>query len=86
MVSVLNEKGYAPATVRDTYGGLVSFVFSTAVADDLVATSPCIRISLPQRSSEDEVVPAPPEAVRAIAREIDPRYSVVVLFLAATGA
>jgi hypothetical protein len=84
MVIALNERGYAASTVRDTYQ-LVAYVFSTAQTDGLVAATPCVRVSLPRRHIEDEVKPADPEAVSAIAEAIDPRYRPLVLFLAATG-
>ena len=77
MIHALDGAGYAPSTIRDTYG-LVAFVFSTAVADGLVAASPCIRISLPRRRPEDEINPALPESVKAIVRSIDPRYQALV--------
>jgi integrase len=83
MVKSLSER-YAPSTVRDTYG-LVKYVFATAIADGLVITTPCVRISLPRRNKESEVQPAPPAAVRAIAELIDDRYQALVFVLAATG-
>lgn len=83
LVSGLGER-YAASTVRDTYG-LVRYVFATAQADGLIASTPCVRISLPRRLAEDEVVPAEPASVHAIGVAIDERYRLLVLVLAATG-
>lgn len=83
LVVDLNER-YAASTVRDTYG-LVRYVFATAQADGLIAATPCVRVSLPRRQLEDEVTPAPPAAVHAIAVAMDDRYRLLVRFLAATG-
>jgi integrase len=75
---------YAPSTVRDTYG-LVRYVFATAQADGLINSTPCVRVSLPRRLPEDEVVAASPSSVQAISIAIDERYQLLVWFLAATG-
>lgn len=83
LVQELGER-YAPSTVRDTYG-LVRYVYATAQADGLVASSPCVRVSLPRRLPEDEVTAADPASVQAIAATIDERYRLLVLFLAGTG-
>ena len=83
LVAGLSER-YAPSTVRDTYG-LVRYVFATAQADGLVAATPCVRVSLPRRLPEDEVVAASPAAVLAISVAMDERYRLLVRFLAATG-
>ena len=84
LVKDLSDKGYAASTVRDTYQ-LVRFVFATAQADGLIESTPCVRIALPRRLPEDEVQPAPPPSVAAIASSIDLRYRALVYFLAATG-
>jgi integrase len=83
LVTDLAER-YAASTVRDTYG-LVRYVFATGQADGLLASTPCVRISLPRRLPEDEVVAAEPAAVNAITITIDDRYKLLVRFLAATG-
>lgn len=78
------SRKYAPSTVRDTYG-LIRYVFATAQADGLINSTPCVRVSLPRRLAEDEVVATSPAAVQAIAVAIDQRYKLLVWFLAATG-
>jgi integrase len=83
IVAHLSDR-YAPSTVRDSYG-LIRYVFATALADGLIAATPCVRVSLPRRIPEDEVTPADPAAVHAISVAIDDRYRLLVRFLAATG-
>lgn len=71
------DESYAASTVGDTYG-LIRFVLATAQADGYIATTPCVRISLPRRQPEDEVKAAPYESVEAIATAIDPRYELLL--------
>jgi integrase len=73
----------SPAYVRDIYG-LVAMTFDYAVADELITQTPCVKVKLPKRDTK--VVAATPADVAAIVENIDPRYSVLVKFLAGTGA
>jgi integrase len=59
-------------------------VFRSAVADRLIAVSPCERISLPKVPPR-ELVPLPREAVLALADEVPDLYQAVILTAAGTG-
>jgi integrase len=59
-------------------------VFRSAVADRLIAVSPCERISLPKVPPR-ELVPLPREAVLALADEVPDLYRAVILAAAGTG-
>ena len=73
----------SPGYVRDIYG-LVAMVFDYAVADELVAQSPCVKVSLPKRQ-RGRVRPANPDHVQLLVDHIDPRLTAFVSFLAGTG-
>jgi integrase len=73
----------SPAYVRDIYG-LVAMTFDYAVADELITQTPCVKVKLPKRDTK--VIAATPSDVAAIVENIDRRYSVLVKFLAGTGA
>jgi integrase len=69
--------------VRDIHS-LVAMVFDYAVADELISQSPCVKVSLPKRIRR-RVRAANPAEVLLLTEHIDPRYSALVSFLAATG-
>lgn len=73
----------APSTVRRTYSYL-SGIFTEASLDGVVEKSPCVKIRLPQLSTQ-RIVPLTVEQVQQIADTISPRYREVVLVAAATG-
>lgn len=73
----------SPGYVRDIHG-LVAMVFDYAVADEVITQSPSVRVSLPKRG-RGRVRAADPHEVQILAEHIDPRYSALVSFLAATG-
>jgi integrase len=82
-VESLIADNLSPAYVRDIYG-IVAMTFDYAVADELITQTPCVKVKLPKRHTK--VVAATPSDVAAIVETIDPRYSVLVKFLAGTGA
>jgi integrase len=82
-VESLIGEGLSPAYVRDIYG-LIAMTFDYAVADEIITQTPCVKVILPKRKTK--VVAADPDDVARIVEAIDPRYSVLVKFLAGTGA
>jgi integrase len=73
----------APGSVELVYRW-VATIYKAAVGDRLIASSPCIRISLPKRPPK-EVDPLLVEAVDALAEAIPPRYRALITFAAGTG-
>lgn len=73
----------APGTVELIYRYLVS-IFRAAVADRLIAVSPCTGIKLP-KIEVHKVVPPSVEEVQAIAQAMPERYRALVTFAAGTG-
>jgi integrase len=73
----------APTTTATVYA-VLRMVFRSAVADRLIAVSPCERISLPKVPPR-ELVPLPREAVLALADEVPDLYRAVILTAAGTG-
>ena len=73
----------APATVNVVYSYLAT-IFKSAVADGIVATSPCHGIVLPAIPTK-RVAPLTREQIEAIAESMPPRHRAWVLFAAMTG-
>lgn len=73
----------APTTTATVYA-VLRMIFRSAVADRLIAVSPCERITLP-KAPPRELVPLTREAVLAIADEVPHRYRAVILAAAGTG-
>ncbi len=73
----------APATVEVVYRYLAS-IFKNAVADRLIAVSPCDRIVLPKRA-RTLVTPLETEQVRAVIAAVPMRYRALVVTAAGTG-
>jgi integrase len=73
----------APATVAVVYSHMAA-VFKAATVDRVIATSPCVKISLPE-VHRGRVVPLTTEQVGMIADQVDPGYRAMVLVCAATG-
>lgn len=73
----------AASTIGVTYG-YVAALFKSATQDRLIATTPCVRISLP-RVTHERVIPLTTAQVLTIADKITPRYRSLVLLGAATG-
>ena len=73
----------APSTVRTVYSYLAA-VLRGAVADRLIASSPCERITLP-KVSPARVEPLAVEVVEALAEVVPARYRALVLLGAGTG-
>ena len=73
----------SPSTVRVVYSR-VAAIFAAAVRDRKLATSPCIKITLP-RSSKSAVTPLPTEAVRTLIDAMPDRYRALLVLAAGTG-
>ena len=73
----------APGTVEVVYRYLVA-IFRSAVADRLIATSPCTGVKLP-KVEPTQVVPPTVEVVEAVAEALPGRYSALVFLASGTG-
>jgi integrase len=73
----------APATVQVVYR-LVAAIFAAAVADRIIATSPCVGIKLPKRERR-RVVPLETEQVQGLADAVPERYRALIVLAASTG-
>lgn len=73
----------APGSVELVYRW-VSTIFKAAVADRLIASSPCTGIALPKRPSE-EVFPLTVAQVESLAAAVPDRHRALVVFAAGTG-
>ena len=73
----------APGSVELVYRW-VSTIFKAAVADRLIASSPCVRIALPKRA-DTEIVPLNVSEVEALAAAIPDRYRALIVFAAGMG-
>jgi hypothetical protein len=73
----------APSTLRQVVG-LVRSVYSAAVVDRLVTSSPATRLTLPS-THRKRVVPLTVDQVRALAAVMAPRYWAMVIAQAALG-
>ncbi len=83
MVKDLERQGYAASTIEISYS-YVSTVFKAAVASRKVATTPCVGIRLPERTTR-KVVPLSVETVFALADAVPDRYRASVILAAGTG-
>ena len=77
------SEALAPATVEVVFRHTAS-VFTSAVADGLIARSPCVNAKLPRRERR-LVVPLETDEVLAIASAATPRYRAAFLVAAGTG-
>lgn len=77
------DEGHGPSTVRQRYKWLSS-VFRSAVDDQVIRQSPCVRISLPE-VARDTSEPLTLDQVRSLADAIEPRYQFAVLLQAGCG-
>jgi integrase len=73
----------APGSVELVYRW-VSTIFKSAVADRVIAPSPCIRITLPKRV-DTEIVPLNVTEVQALAAAVPDRYRALIVFAAGMG-
>lgn len=73
----------SPSTVAVVYSRVVA-IFSAAVRDRRIASSPCVGIKLPRRSRV-KVEPLPTEGVQALAAAVPARYRALVVLAAGTG-
>jgi len=81
-IESMDSEGLSPAYVRDLYG-LLAMVFDYAIADEVIAQTPCVKVNLPKRSGRAEA--ATPNQVAALVESMDSRYQGLVWFLAGTG-
>ncbi|MFG3231822.1 tyrosine-type recombinase/integrase [Streptomyces antibioticus] len=82
-ITGLEKAGMKPSTVRTTFN-TVRAVFRAAVADRVVAVSPCTGVQLP-KVPRRKVVPLTVDQVRALADEMPARYRALVIVGAGTG-
>jgi integrase len=73
----------APGSVELVYRW-VAGIFKAAVADRLIASSPCVGIALPKRG-DTEVIPLRASEVAALADAVPPRYRALIVFAAGMG-
>jgi integrase len=69
-VAGLSAKGLSPSTVRMVYKTVVVALFNAAVRDQLIATSPCRNINLPE-AARSEVAALTVEQVLALAEALE---------------
>lgn len=74
----------APGTVEVTYGRVVA-VFRSAVRDRLIASSPCVDITLPSKPPASTLQVLEREQVAALALAVPARYRGLVVAGAGTG-
>lgn len=73
----------APSTARIAYSYLVA-MFGAAVRDRVIATSPCVGVTLPPLSTAEHVI-LTPEQVHAVAAALPKRYRALVYLGAGCG-
>jgi integrase len=73
----------APSTTTLVYS-VLRMIFRSAVADRVLAVSPCERITLP-KAPPTQVHPLPVEAVAALAEAVPARYRALLVCAAGTG-
>jgi integrase len=74
---------YSPARVHIAYG-YVATVFKSAVLDQIIAATPCRKISLPEKQTK-RVIPLTIEQVTEIADRIAPHWRSTVIVAASSG-
>jgi integrase len=82
LVKVWSEQ-YAPSTIQVAYRWTAT-AFKAAVADRVIASSPCVDIALPA-VSRPKIQPWPTERVEALADAVPARYRALVVLGAGTG-
>jgi len=82
LVKALSNR-LSPGSVRNVYD-VTSRMFSAAVDDRVIASSPCRRIVLPQAESSEVSAPTV-EQVAALVETVEPRYRAAVVLLAGSG-
>jgi len=83
LVSGLVEKGLAPGTVRGIYR-TISIVFRAAVADQVIARSPCVGVKVPA-AAESRAVALTVEQLRGLAEHLPPHFAALPLVGGSTG-
>jgi integrase len=82
-IADLQDRGYAPATIATAYQ-ILSRAFRVAVADGLIARTPCREIKLPKNDRDEKRFLTGTE-VEHLAEAIDPRYRALILTGTYTG-
>ncbi|MFF9215515.1 tyrosine-type recombinase/integrase [Streptomyces viridosporus] len=82
-VTGMEKGGMQPSTVRTTFN-TIRAVFRAAVADRVIAVSPCTDVDLPDVPRR-KVVPLTVDQVRALADGMPDRYRALVVLGAGTG-
>ncbi|MEX1043472.1 MAG: tyrosine-type recombinase/integrase [Acidimicrobiia bacterium] len=82
-IADLQDQGYAPATIGKAYQ-ILSRAFRVAVADGLIARTPCREIKLPKDDRDEKRFLTASEAEH-LADAIDPRYRAMILTGTYTG-
>lgn len=82
-IADLQDQGYAPATIGKAYQ-ILSRAFRVAVADGLIARTPCREIKLPKDDRDEKRFLTASEAEH-LADAIDPRYRALILTGTYTG-
>lgn len=83
LVKELESKGLSAGSVRNIYD-VAARIFSAAVEDRVIPSSPCIRVALP-KDDGGEVVPPTLEQIEEVRARLGERWQVVPLVLAGTG-
>lgn len=76
-------KTLAPTTVEVVYG-YIATVMKSAVLDEIIGKTPCVKINLPEVKRK-KVVPLTIEQVTRICENVPARYRAAVIVCAATG-
>lgn len=83
LVAGMTRDGLAPRTVHRAWA-FVASVFKSAVADRVIASTPCRNITLP-KIDDTEVHPPTADTVAAVADAIEPHLRPLVIMLAGSG-
>jgi integrase len=82
-VKSLEAKGLAAGSVRNVYD-VAGQVFSSAVEDRVIASTPCRKVVLP-KGDGSEVVPPTLEQIEAVRKALGEQWRAVIVTLAGSG-
>jgi integrase len=83
-VATNGNKPLSATTIGVTYGRVVA-VFKAAVRDRIIASSPCVDITLPDRKPANTLQVLEPEQVLDLVDAVPHRYRAVIITAAGTG-
>ncbi|WP_240937900.1 site-specific integrase [Nocardioides sp. JQ2195] len=83
LVKALEDKGLSAGSIRNIYD-VMAQVFSSAVEDRVIASTPCRRITLPKGAGGEVEIPTL-EEVQAVRSALDERWQAIVVTLAGSG-